>query len=137
MVLKDKKNRGKKVGAKKSQTKVNPITEAYKELLEKDIIDLIGGKNFTDKQKDELYEKMLDTIMNRVIVKISERLSDEELKELNAIAEKGNKDKFFVFFKKRKIDINQMFIEQATVYKVEMVALTSQGGENVWDTREI
>jgi len=110
--------------------KVNPITEAYEELLKTDIIDLIGGKDFTDEQKDELYNKMLDTISNRVIVKVSEKLPDNDFVELEKILESGDKEKINKFFEDKNIDIKQMFVEEALVYKVEMVTLTSQGGKN-------
>lgn len=110
--------------------KVNPITEAYEELLKTDIIDLIGGKDFTDEQKDELYNKMLDTISNRVIVKVSEKLPDNDFVELEKILESGDKEKINKFFEDKNIDIKQMFVEEALVYKVEMVTLTSQGGNN-------
>jgi len=33
-------------------------------------------------------------------------------------------------FEDKNIDIKQMFVEEALVYKVEMVTLTSQGGNN-------
>jgi len=110
--------------------KVNPIVEAYEELLKTDIIDLIGGKNFTEEQREELYKKMLDTIMNRVIVKVSEKLPDDDFAELEKMLEEGDKDKINKFFEDKNIDIKQMFVEEALVYKVEMVTLTSQGGNN-------
>jgi len=115
---------------KAQSSKINPIVEAYEELLKTDIIDLIGGKNFTEEQREELYKKMLDTIMNRVIVKVSEKLPDDDFAELEKMLEEGDKDKINKFFEDKNIDIKQMFVEEALVYKVEMVTLTSQGGNN-------
>ena len=113
-----------------NQTKSNPMSEMFDEILTRDILDLIGAGDLPDDQKEELYKKMLETILNRVIYKLDSQLSDEDVEKLKEVTEKKDRESFFQLFKDKGIDINTMFQEEAALYKVEMIALTSQGGAN-------
>ncbi|PJC65732.1 hypothetical protein CO019_01175 [Candidatus Berkelbacteria bacterium CG_4_9_14_0_2_um_filter_42_30] len=108
----------------------NVIEGMYGELLEKDILELMGVDNLPDKEKEELYKKMLETILNRVVLRLDTQISDEEVEKLKEITDKKDKEGFFKFFQDKGIDIKSIFAEEAALYKVEMVALTSQGGTN-------
>jgi len=108
----------------------NVIEGMYGELLEKDILELMGVDNLPDKEKEELYKKMLETILNRVVLRLDTQISDEEVEKLKEITDKKDKEGFLKFFQDKGIDIKSIFAEEAALYKVEMVALTSQGGTN-------
>jgi len=90
----------------------------------------MGVDNLPDKEKEELYKKMLETILNRVVLRLDTQISDEEVEKLKEITDKKDKEGFFKFFQDKGIDIKSIFAEEAALYKVEMVALTSQGGTN-------
>jgi hypothetical protein len=113
-----------------SAPKTNVVNEIYDEILEKDILDLMGVGDLPENEKEEIYKKMLDTIMNRVILRLDSQVSDEEVAKLKTIMEAKDNAGFFKFFEDKGIDIKSIFAEEAGIYKVEMVALTSQGGVN-------
>ena len=102
----------------------------YGEILDRDILDLMGVGNLPENEKEELYKKMLDTIMNRVILRLDSQISDAEVDKMSEVVESQNQEGFFKFFEDKGIDIKKIFAEEAALYKVEMVALTSQGGDN-------
>lgn len=119
-----------------TNTNQNPASQQqiaesiYGEILDKDILDLMGVGDLPENEKEEIYKKMLDTIMNRVVLRLDSQVSDEEVEKMKEIMEKEDKAGFFKLFEDKGIDIKAIFAEEAALYKVEMVALTSQGGNN-------
>ena len=91
------------------------------DIIEKDILDLIGGESLSQEKKDELHSKMLKTIQNRVIVRIDSTLTDEEIKEWQGVVEGGDPIKIKNFFDSKGIDIEQLMVEEAIVYKTDVV----------------
>ena len=111
-----------------SNTQSDIRTSIYDEILQQDILDLLGVGDIPEKDKEEIYKKMLDTILNRVILRLDDQVSNEEAEALKQTMENGDKQAFFRFFEQKGIDINKVFAEEAVVYKVEMLALVNQGG---------
>ena len=110
-----------------SGSNADPRASIYDEILEKDILDLIGAKGLSDNEKEEIYSKMLDTIMTRVLLKVDSQLTDDDVEEIKKVVEKKDKEAFLKIFKDKGIDIDDIFVQEAALYKVEMVALISQG----------
>lgn len=96
-------------------------TRTVSEIIEKDILDLIGGGNLSQEKKDELHSKMLKTIQNRVIARVDSILSDEEIKEWQKLVEVGDLIKIKNFFDSKGIDIEEQLVEEAIVYKTDVV----------------
>ncbi len=96
----------------------------YEELINKDILELMGVTNLPEEKRRELYSKMLDTIQNRVIARVADKLSDQDLEEWKQVTESGDKAKMEEFLKSRNIDIAQLMFQEALLYKTEMAELT-------------
>lgn len=94
-----------------------------KELLDKDIFELIGGENLPQEKKQELYQKMAETIENRVIARIDDRLNDQEREEWAKIIDMGERAKMEDFLRSKDIDVSKMMVEEAMVYKMEIKGL--------------
>lgn len=97
--------------------------ENLKDLLEKDLLELIGGADLPPEKKQELYTKMAQTVQNRAIARIYDRLSEEEGKELDRAIDSGDKNKVDEFLKIRNLDITSLLAQEAIIYKTEMVEL--------------
>jgi len=96
---------------------------SYEDILNKDILELMGAKDMSEERKKELYTKMLETIQNRVIVKIINQLSDEDAEAFKKLVDSGNKTEMENFLNSREIDLAQLMLAEAMIYKTEMVSL--------------
>ncbi len=100
----------------------------YKQLVETDIFDLIGApKSISKEEKSALILKMYQTIENRVIAKIMDKLSDEEIKEFDEKMKLGQKDGF-EYLKNKDINFNKLVLEESIILKTELVDLAQKHG---------
>jgi hypothetical protein len=101
----------------------NDIT--YEDIINKDILDLMGARDMPEEKKKELYTKMLETIQNRVIARVADAIGDGEMPEWERLAKEGDKTKMEEFLKSKDIDIAKLYLQEALIYKTEMVNLAS------------
>jgi len=97
--------------------------QEIKNLLEKDLLELIGGADLPPQKKQELYAKMAETVQNRVIARIYDQLSEEEGQELDKLIDSGDKNQVDEFLKNKNLDITSLLTQEAIIYKAEMVNL--------------
>ncbi len=97
--------------------------EELKDLLEKDLLELIGGADLPPEKKQELYTKMAETVQNRTIARIYDQLSEEEGKEIDQLIDADDKGKVDEFLKSKNLDITSLLAQEAIIYKTEMVEL--------------
>lgn len=105
---------------------------SVKDIIEKDIVGLLGGDKLGDEQKTALYKKMLSTIRNRLFLSVDETLNDTQRDELKKIVDDGDQKKLEEFFSKLNLDLNQMMLDEALRYKIELLAyadLVKRGGD--------
>jgi hypothetical protein len=93
------------------------------EIIEKDILELMGAKEMPEEQKERIYKSMIETIETRVIAKIDDQLTDEEAKRLKEIVNTGSKEEFDKYMKELDINVDQIYAQEAMIYKMEMVQL--------------
>lgn len=96
------------------------------DILNKDILELIGAQNLPDDKKKQLYQKMLETIQNRSITRILDQLSDNDAEEFKTILDSGDQPKADQFLKSKGIDIRQIMLQESIIYKTEMTELSKQ-----------
>ena len=106
--------------------------QELKDLLEKDILELIGAQNLPQEKKEELYKTMADTVQNRTIARLHDQLSEEDSKEFDRLIDAGDNQKVTEFLENKNIDITSLLIQEATIFKTEMVDLFKKAkeGEN-------
>lgn len=97
-----------------------------RDLLDKDIFELINATNFSDREKEELTKKMVETIERRVMMRIDGQLSDEEAAKLRQIIEQKNQQAFSDFLKTRNINLAQFYAQESILYKAELAAMISE-----------
>lgn len=106
-----------------SNAQKGKTTYTADEIIDKDILELMGAKDMPEEQKQQIYKSMIETIENRVIAKIDDQLSDEEAKKLKTIVEGGKKEEFDEYMKEININVDQIYAQESIVYKMEMVQL--------------
>lgn len=102
-----------------------------KELLEKDLLELIGGGDLAEEKKQELYTKMAETVQNRAIARIYDQLSEEEGKELDQLIDAGDSNKVDEYLKSKNLDITSLLTQEAIILKTEMVELFRKNSDQV------
>lgn len=97
--------------------------QELKDLLDKDLLELIGAQDLPQEKKTALYEQMAETVQNRTIARVYDALSEEEGKELDALIDAGDPQKVDEYLKSKGLDISAMIVAEAMVYKTEMIEL--------------
>ncbi len=95
----------------------------YDALINEDIFDLIGMKDASEDEKNEMRSKIMQTVENRVLAQLSDKLSDEEMEEVVNLTDP---EALTNYFEAKNIDIPQMFGREALLYKTELVSLINR-----------
>jgi hypothetical protein len=92
----------------------------YEDIISKDILDLMGFTELTDKKRNELHEKIYSSIEVRVAEQILDRLSETERNEYDQllIAEKDQEG--YEFLKKRGIIPEEILTTEVIIMKLEL-----------------
>lgn len=99
---------------------------SYDDLLKKDIIDLMGLSDIPEEEKKKLKDSMMETIQMRLIARVDDLISDQDLPEWKKLLEEGDPEEINPYLEKKGINVNQIMAEETLIYKLEMVK-ASQG----------
>lgn len=111
-------------------SQVNLFTdEEIQNILDKDLLELMGAADMPQEKKQELYTKMAQTVQNRVIARIDDKLSGQEREEWLKIIDENDKSKMEEFLRSKNLDVAKMLVEEAIIYKTEIMALFKQAKE--------
>lgn len=97
-----------------------------KDLLAKDIFDLMGTQNMSEEKKAQLYSEMLESIQIRVITRIYQTLNETDKTKWDELAKNNNTSNMEAFLHERNIDVAKIFAEESLLYKAEMVKLSQK-----------
>lgn len=96
----------------------------FEDIINKDVLVLMGAESMPENVKTEIYNKMLRTIQNRTIARVTDILSDNGLEDWLQVAETEDPVKIEEFLQSKKIDMNQLMLQESIKYKAQMVALS-------------
>lgn len=99
---------------------------SYDEIINQDILELLGAKDLPAPKKEVLYQKMLQTIQNRVIARIDDELSEDERQQWLTLVDSADQQKMTDFLKNKGFDLPKLMLEEALIYKTELVDLANQ-----------
>ncbi|MEK9155975.1 MAG: hypothetical protein AAB360_01570 [Patescibacteria group bacterium] len=86
--------------------------------VDSDIFTLIGLSGLSDEEKSALKAKMLQTIENRVNLRLLEELEQKQL--LEAVSDAADEEAAVKFFSEHAIPVEAIIIEEAVRYKAEL-----------------
>lgn len=94
--------------------------------LNKDIFELIDAKDIPQEKQDEILNKMLETIQQRVIVRVLDQLSDQDYEKLKEILKSKDEKRFDEFYNKTGLSLVEIYSEESLLYKIEIVNLIKE-----------
>lgn len=104
--------------------------DEIKDILDKDLLDLMGAQTMTDEQKADMYLKMSTTIQDRAMLRVYDALTDEERAEFASIIDSGDAAKTNEYLLAKDISIPKLLVQEAMLYKLEMMSLLKMGKNN-------
>lgn len=94
---------------------------SYEDLIQKDVLELMGFTNLEQSKKDDLHKKIQTTIENRVAARILDMLSEEDQEKYDKIIEVGDSEEGFEFLISRDIDAAEYMAEEMILMKIELL----------------
>jgi len=98
----------------------------YEDIIEKDILEILGAKNMPEEEKRNLYTKMLETIQKRVMIRINDRLTEEEREEWKKILDDGNREEADKYLLDHGLEVPKLMAEEALILKTELAELAKE-----------
>jgi len=87
----------------------------------KDLIKELGLENLSVDEQEKLVSDMSEVVYERVLLRVVEKLSDEEATELNNLFEKGNMEKIDQYLRDRVPDFASILRKEIEKYQEEMI----------------
>lgn len=92
------------------------------EVLRGDILELAGFRNLSEEERRKHYQRMLETVMNRVLARVHDSLKPEDRKEFLTMLESGKSEKELLdYLEARGLETNQLMAEETLTYKAEFL----------------
>ncbi len=98
------------------------IGPSVKDILEKDLLELIGAGGLAEDKKAEVYGKIVETIRYRTIEAIDRLLSLDEVDAFKAAIDKDDSDGIQKFLMGKGINVEDVMLEEAVKYKIEIAS---------------
>ncbi len=85
------------------------------------IMEEMGLSALDDKRKQEIMDKMMGLVCDRIILKLMGRISDVEVDEANEIMTSGDEDRQLEFLRIKMPDFNEILDEEINAVKAEIL----------------
>ena len=85
------------------------------------IMEEMGLSALDDKRKQEIMDKMIGLVCDRIILKLMGRISDVEVDEANEIMTSEDEDRQLEFLRIKMPDFNEILDEEINAVKAEIL----------------
>ena len=92
----------------------------YQDIIEKDILDLMGFSTLTEAQKEDLHNKISSKLENRVAVQIFDRLSEVDRNSYDSLLIAEKNEEAYSFLKERGIIAEDILTTESLIMKLEL-----------------
>jgi len=93
---------------------------SYKDIIQKDVLDLMGFTTLTTEKKEELHNKIYQAIEDRVAARLYDMFNDSEREQYQKMLDEQKYEEIKVFLSSKKINIDRMLSEEAIAMKLEL-----------------
>lgn len=98
----------------------------YQDIIERDIFSLIHADDFDLEKKANLFDKMANTIINRVIARVTDNIPEDKFEQWLTLVDGGDRQAMEIFLDACDIDLPKMLLAEAIIYKTELAENTNQ-----------
>ena len=96
------------------------MNQSVQDVLIKDLMQLMGLSKLSEKEQAELYQQAMETVQNRLLIRIATILGEKNKDEFFKLIDKGDEKAVDDYLKSKKIDYQTLFTEEVLLYKLEM-----------------
>lgn len=102
------------------------------DVLKKNLFEVAGLDNLPEKEKEEVFQKAYETVMNRVMLRVADQLDDAGLDKFKELIDAGDTGAVHSFLEESGVDIDQIAATESLAYKVELASISEalQGGNS-------
>jgi len=93
---------------------------SYEDIIQKDVLELMGFTKLTEEKSKELHEKIEVAIQNRVAARIFDALSEEDRKQYEKLTDEQKFKEANDFLLSKNIDANNWLVQETIVMKLEL-----------------
>lgn len=95
-----------------------------KDLLQKNIVSLLGLESLSEERKIQFLEKVTDLIFKQVVIRVMEMLSEADQEELSRLIDIGDPEKTNAFLVEKVPNLEEIMNEEIVAVKEEMLKET-------------
>ncbi len=92
-------------------------------VLQQNIFELLDLEHLPQEKKDEVFQQAYETVMNRIMLVIANRLDEAKLDQLKDLFEKEDGAAISQFFADTGLEIEQIATAETLKYKAELASL--------------
>lgn len=98
----------------------------YKEILEKDVFELLNVQNIPEEKRLDILESLYRTVENRTLIRLDDEIPEEAKEEWKVVIDREDATATDAFLKKYNIDIDRMILEESALLKTELALLLQE-----------
>jgi hypothetical protein len=87
----------------------------------KDMIEALGLNSLSSEEKDNLVSQMSEIISNKIILKVMEKISENDASELSGYLESGNMEKVNNFLNEKVPNFSDIMQTELNIFQEEML----------------
>ena len=95
--------------------------DKMKKLVELDLLNNLGLDNLPEEKQEIIMAQVMESVLNRVLVRIIDALGDEKKNKFMELLEKGSDEQIREYFIDNDIDMDKFVIEESLLYKNELI----------------
>ena len=98
-------------------------TDLNDEILDQDILKILGAENLPEEEKKELYQTLLGTLENRALIRIDDTLDSNDIEDWKKAIDTGDVAQMQTFLASKGIDFPKLLLSEALLLKTELAEM--------------
>jgi hypothetical protein len=95
--------------------------------MSSDLFEEVGLGHLSDEAKNQVMEKLLGSIQNRVLIRVIDDLPEADQAELEKLLETDpTPEQISTFLAQKNIDMNSLIVQESFTLKADLMAMAEQ-----------
>jgi uncharacterized membrane protein YebE (DUF533 family) len=97
-----------------------------KTLIEGDFFKEAGLDGLPQEEKEKIMTKLIESVRNRVLIRIDDLIDEKDRADFHKVLESGKDEDIRKYLEERKINVQQLVVEESLLQKAEMLNALAQ-----------